>query len=305
VPGGPGEGPGIGPGRRLATARGRRLPALPETAPGRRRLPALPETAPGRRRLPALPETAPGRRRLSPAAGDCPGPPETVPGRLSRHVCHARPSPSRDPEWFVRLPWRIGLVRSIGATGWAFQNKVWLRRVRGPRCRLVAPCGSGQPAAMRFARFAASCPRGYRVDGAIVLVLCGPTAHRPASGGRDPVRKTADLAYNGRNSPARRELKLFRDVYPVAPILRNSPILRVIGTGGAGGRKTRPCGTATRPEPGSCGTPAPGRASTSAPSTRSTAHAGPEKSCKQDESPHREPARSDASHDHIAGRGIR
>jgi hypothetical protein len=39
------------------------------------------------------------------------------------------------------------------------------------------------------------------------------------------MRKTADLAYNGRNSPARRELKLFRDVYIIAPILRESPIL--------------------------------------------------------------------------------
>jgi hypothetical protein len=108
-------------------------------------------------------------------------------------------------------------LRRIGATRWAVQNRVCLRRVRGPRCGLVAPCGSGQPAAMRLAPFAASCPRGYRVDGAIVLVLCGPTAHRPASGGRDPMRKTADLAYNGRNSPARRELKLFRDVSTQSP----------------------------------------------------------------------------------------
>jgi hypothetical protein len=91
------------------------------------------------------------------------------------------------------------LAEYRGNPGWAFQNKVCLRRVRGPRCGLVAPCGSGQPAAMRCAPFAASCPRGYRVDGAIVLVLCGTTAHRPASGGRDPMRKTADLAYNGRN----------------------------------------------------------------------------------------------------------
>jgi hypothetical protein len=94
---------------------------------------------------------------------------------------------------------------------------------RGPRCGLVAPCGSGQPAVMRFARFAASCPRGYRVDGAIVLVLCGTTAHRPACSGRDPIRKTADLAYNGRNSSARRELKLFRDVYASSPNTPHEP----------------------------------------------------------------------------------
>jgi hypothetical protein len=122
----------------------------------------------------------------------------------------------------------LGRCGVSGRPWWAFQNKVCLRRVRGPRCGLVAPCGSGRPAAMRCAAFAASCPRGCRVDGAIVLVLCGPTAHRPASGGRDPMRKTADLAYNGRNSPARRELKLSRDVYPVAPILRTSPILHAL-----------------------------------------------------------------------------
>jgi hypothetical protein len=157
----------------------------------------------------------------------------------------------------TRYPGGSGHSGALCAPPWAFQNKVCLRRVRGPRCGLVAPCGSGQPAAMRFAPFAASCPRGYRVDGAIVLVLCGPTAHRPASGGRDPVRKTADLAYNGRNSPAWRELKLFRDVYGVAPILREGPILLAIGTGGAGGRKRGLMARPPRPEPGSCGTPAP------------------------------------------------
>jgi hypothetical protein len=78
-----------------------------------------------------------------------------------------------------------------------------------------------------------------------VLVLCGTTAHRPASGGRDPMRKTADLAYNGRNSPARRELRLFRDVYIGTLKLRRSPILheqvfvRWFGAGEQGGVRKR------------------------------------------------------------------
>jgi hypothetical protein len=198
-PSGPRPGRGR-PGRGQGRGRGR---SGAKAGPGR----GGGRAGPGPRseaRMPAVAAAVPGLSRVGP-------------GRRSRHACHATPPPSRHPECFVRLSWRIGLVRSIGATGWAFQNKVCLRRVRGPRCGLVAPCGSGQPAAMRCAPFAASCPRGYRVDGAIVLVLCGTTAHRPASGGRDPVRKTADLAYNGRNSPARRELKLFRDVYHGCP----------------------------------------------------------------------------------------
>jgi hypothetical protein len=159
-----------------------------------------------------------------------PNPPEHRPTAQLLH-CSTAPLLHCSTAPLLHCSRRIRLVRSIGATLWAFRNKVCLRRVRGPRCGLVAPRGSGQPAAMRFAPFAASCPRGYRVDGAIVLVLCGTTAHRPASGGRDPVRKTADLAYNGRNSPARRELKLFRDVYLGYPILRKGPILHASGAG--------------------------------------------------------------------------
>jgi hypothetical protein len=187
-------------------------------------------------RPPAVPAAVPG----------CVG---VGPGRRSCHACHARPPPSRDPEWFVRLSWRIGLVRSfwgdwvgvpkqgLFAAGsrsamW-FGGALWL----GPACRdaICAVCGFLPPR------------------------LPGRWRHRACSmwsNGRDPVRKTADLAYNGRNSPARRELKLFRDVYGVDPILREGPILRAIGTGGAGGIKMRPYGRQLSPEPGSCGTPA-------------------------------------------------
>jgi hypothetical protein len=186
VSGGPGEGPGTGSGRWLATAR---------------------------------------------AAGGCPGPPQPSP--LSRKAATVTRSGVVCP---VAVEDRAR-TEFLGLLGGRSKTRFVCGGVRGPRCGLVAPCGSGQPAAMRFAPFAASRPRGYRVDGAIVLVLCGPAAHRPACGGRDPMRKTADLAYNGRNSPARRELKLFRDVYGVAPILRNGRILRATGTGGAGGRK--------------------------------------------------------------------
>jgi hypothetical protein len=40
-----------------------------------------------------------------------------------------------------------------------------------------------------------------------------------------PTDKSGDLGYYGRDSRARRELKLLRDAYIAAPMLRESPIL--------------------------------------------------------------------------------
>jgi hypothetical protein len=127
VPGGPGQGPGIGPGRRLAAARG---------------------------------------------AGGCLG---VAPGRRSRHACHARLPPSRDPEWFVRLSWRIGLVRSFGATGIA----PILRE--SPILRTTGTGGAGGRTRDLMARQLAQSP-DHVTHQPRECGECGPVCRKPRTG---------------------------------------------------------------------------------------------------------------------------
>jgi hypothetical protein len=101
----------------------------------------------------------------------------------------------------------------------AFRKRACLRRVsKVPDVGLVALGGFGQPATEAICNVC-----GFRVAGlpcrwSVVPALAGTTDHRPASRGHGPMRKTADLAYIGRDSSA-------RDIYmsPDPPYEPNPP----------------------------------------------------------------------------------